>query len=146
MDLHIICTAAVLEGQIPWVTEGAQKAQNQGGQAEQDLKGRTPTTFRRITPPVMRLCSDEVEALAKLFQLWLRHKNVLEKNQDEIDMLSSSFLKRKKERTLTGIFLHEKLTLLTGRLSASPNPTALYWKFENPRLIVVQSYNFGMHL
>lgn len=39
MDLHIICTAAILEGQVAWLIERAEKAQNQGGQAEQDLKG-----------------------------------------------------------------------------------------------------------
>ena len=38
MDLHVICTAAILEGQVPWLMEKAQKAQNQGDQAEQDLK------------------------------------------------------------------------------------------------------------
>jgi len=38
MDLHVICTAAVLEGQVPWLMERGQKAQNQGGQAEEYLK------------------------------------------------------------------------------------------------------------
>lgn len=55
----------------------------------------------------MRFCLDEVEALAKVFQLWLRHKSVLEKTYDRMGMLSSSFLKRRKEHFF---FLTERVS------------------------------------